>query len=355
MSDPPDGYRRRRTQDEEALYQHLIEGVSSHAIFMLDSDGMITAWPTPARTLYGYESESMLGNNLRDLFADDGTAEFDIDIDEDESHPDVAAMLAEAEDDTIKDEQWHQRANGSVFWATMTISPLEHNEGYTVISQDTTARKQYERMLEHQNDRLKEFTDILAHDLRNPLNVIDGRLDLYQETGDPEHIESIEATTDRMEQLVDDLIRVARQGNIVTDPEPTDIRDVITTAWEGTGGTADGATLDYETMRPVSADADRLCELFENLLRNAVDHAGSDVTVQVGALPDGIYIEDNGPGISEDSREEVFDHGFTTREEGSGYGLSVVRSIANAHGWDVRVATADAGGAQFEITGIEFL
>ena len=75
----------------------------------------------------------------------------------------------------------------------------------------------------------------------------------------------------------------------------------------------------------------------------------------MGALPDGIYIEDNGPGISEDIREEVFDHGFTTREEGSGYGLSVVRSIANAHGWDVRVATADAGGAQFEITGIEFL
>lgn len=355
MSNSPDGTRGRRTQDEEALYQHLIEGVSSHAIFMLDSDGMITAWPTPARTLYGYESESVLGNSLRELFADDGTAEFDIDIDEDESHPDVAAMLAEAEDDTIDDEQWHQRADGSVFWATMTISPLEHNEEYTVISQDTTAKKQHERMLEHQNDRLKEFTDILAHDLRNPLQVIDGRLDLYQETGDPEHIESIEATTDRMEQLVDDLIRVARQGNIVTDPEPTDISDVIAMAWEGTGGTADRATLDYETARTVSADGNRLCELFENIFRNAVDHTESDVTVRVGALPGGIYIEDDGPGIPEDIRGEVLDHGFTTREEGSGYGLSIVRTIANAHGWDVRVATADTGGARFEVTSIEFL
>lgn len=184
----------------------------------------------------------MVGHSLRELFADDGMAEFDIDTDEDESHPDVAAILREAAVDTIEDEQWHQRADGSVFWATMTISPLEEAAGYAVVSRDTTAKKQYERMLEHQNDRLKEFTNILAHDLRNPLNVIDGRLDLYKETGDPEHIESIEATTDRMERLVDDLLRVAWQGDIVTDPEPTDISDVIATAWEGTGGAAAGAT-----------------------------------------------------------------------------------------------------------------
>ena len=355
MSEPPDGDRSGHARDAEAPYQHLIEGVSSHAIFMLNSDGTITAWPAPAQTLYGYEPESMLGHSLRELFADDGMAEFDIDTEEDESHPDVAAMLREAAADTIEDEQWHQRADGSVFWATMTISPLEEAAGYAVVSRDTTAKKQYERMLENQNDRLKEFTDILAHDLRNPLTVIDGRLDLFKETGNPEHIESIEATTDRMEQLVDDLLRVARQGNIVTDPEPTDISDVIAIAWEGTGGAATGATLDYETVRPVSADPDRLCELFENLFRNAIDHVGEDVTVRVGALRDGIYIEDDGPGIAEDIRDEVFDHGFTTREEGSGYGLSVVRTIANAHGWDVRVATADAGGARFEITGIEFL
>lgn len=66
----------------------------------------------------------------------------------------------------------------------------------------------------------------------------------------------------------------------------------------------------------MSADPDRLCELFEHLFRNAIDHVGEDVTVRVGALRDGIYIEDDGPGIAEDIRDEVFDHGFTTHSCG---------------------------------------
>jgi signal transduction histidine kinase len=138
---------------------------------------------------------------------------------------------------------------------------------------------------------LKEFTDILAHDLRNPLNAIDQYLTLYEESGERTHIESIDQTTDRMARLVDDLLRVAKQGDVVTDPEPTDIETV----------------------------------------------------------------EDDGPGISDSVGAEVFDHGVTTARDGSGYGLSIVRTIVNAHGWDISLATAESGGARFEITGIEFL
>lgn len=113
-------------------------------------------------------------------------------------------------------------------------------------------------MLERQNDRLKEFTDIIAHDLPNPLNVISGRLELARKTGDDEHFEAIERTTDRMERLVDDLLCVAQQGRLVADRESTDIQRVIQSAWEGLGDTAGEATLYYEVIPPVSADADRL-------------------------------------------------------------------------------------------------
>jgi signal transduction histidine kinase len=262
-----------------------------------------------------------------------------------------------------------------VFWATLTLSPLADEGGtnYVAVSRDTTAAKEYEQMLERQNDRLKEFTDILAHDLRNPLNVIDGRLELYEETGDEAHLETIHETTSRMERLVDDLLRVARQGVVVANPEATDIGTVIETAWGGGTGKTTDATLDYEAVPTVSADSDRLVELFENLFRNAVEHGSTNPGSRTrqdaeehGSTSNrpeaddavehaGAAVSVDGPGIPDEHEDEVFEHGFTTAQDGSGYGLSVVRTIGNAHGWDVSVADAADGGARFEITGIDFL
>jgi PAS domain S-box len=298
----------------------------------------------------------VLGEHLRVLLGDG---------DEDETVEGVATILPETRTGTVEREGWHERSDGSVFWGTLTLSPLQGGEpgGYGVVCRDTTTTKEYQRMLERQNGRLKEFTDILAHDLRNPLGAIDQHLTLYEETGERTHIESIDQTTDRMSRLVEDLLRVAKQGDIVTDPEPTDIERVARLAWTGTGDPGD--SLEYETVPTVSADSDRLCELFENLLRNAVKHGSTDdtdtrgdhseVTVRIGPLDDGFYVEDDGPGISDSVGAEVFDHGVTTTQDGSGYGLSIVRTIANAHGWDISLAMAENVGARFEITGIEFL
>lgn len=225
--------------------------------------GAIATWPDPAEGLYGYASSDVLDRDVNILFAD-----------EEGTTAPVDTLLAEAREGTVETEHWHERADGSVFWATLTLSGLWNDRfhGYAVVGRDTTARHETERMLERQNDRLKEFTDIIAHDLRNPLNVISGRLELARKTGDDEHFEAIERTTDRMERLVDDLLGVAQQGRVVTDPESADIQRVIQSAWEGLGDTAGEATLYYEVIPPVSADADRLCELFENLFRNAVEH-----------------------------------------------------------------------------------
>lgn len=79
------------------------------------------------------------------------------------------------------------------------------------------------------------------------------------------------------------------------------------------------------------------------------------MTVRVGPLEDGFYVEDDGPGIPVADRERVFDHGVSTTEHGTGYGLSIVRTIVGAHGRDIRVIDAADGGARFEITGLEFV
>ncbi len=321
----------------------LIEGIETHAIFQLDLDGRIRSWPSPAQSLYGYDSGMIVGESLSELFAD--VDSLDQSLDE---------LLGEASEAAVEGEHWHERADGTIFWASYSISPLR-DDGFIVISQDTTAKKQYEQMLERQNDRLKEFTDILAHDLRNPLNIIQMRLEQARANEGEDPLEAISETTDRMERLVEDLLRVARQGNVVTDPESVEMASVIETAWEGTGGMAEGAMLEADDIPNVSGDPDRLCELFENVFLNAIEHGGENVTVTVGPLDSGFYIEDTGPGIPPEHLPNVFNHGFTTAEDGSGYGLSIVRTIASAHGWDVSATKGSAGGARFEFTGMEFV
>jgi signal transduction histidine kinase len=184
-----------------------------------------------------------------------------------------------------------------------------------------------------------------------------------------------------MDTLTDDLLTLTRHGADVGDVEPVDLVALTESCWR-TVATGD-ATLRIDVGRTVDADPARLRRLLENLLRNAVEHGstspcsagrgdaveygstgsrpaaddavdhGSDgVTVTVGELPDGFYVEDDGPGIPDGDRGRVFEAGYSTVAGGTGLGLSIVTQVADAHGWDVRVTDGVDGGARFEITGV---
>jgi len=100
------------------------------------------------------------------------------------------------------------------------------------------------------------------------------------------------------------------------------------------------------------ADPDRILQLFENLVRNRVEHGGDTLTVRVGVEDGTLYVEDDGEGIPEDERDDVLESGYTTNQDGTGLGLSVVTQIADAHGWSVTVTESEAGGARFEFGGL---
>jgi PAS domain S-box-containing protein len=210
------------------------------------------------------------------------------------------------------------------------------------------------RKLERQNERLEEFAGVLSHDLRNPLNVAQGRLELVAETCDSEDIPHIRHAHERMEALIEDLLTLAREGAAVTDPGVVDLAALAEGCWANVDTSE--ATLEIETDRSVLADGSRLKRVFENLVRNSVEHGGPDVTVRIGDLPDeaGFYVADDGPGIPEADREAVFEAGHSTNEDGTGFGLSIVQGIVEAHDWSVRVTESDDGGARFEITGVEY-
>jgi signal transduction histidine kinase len=97
----------------------------------------------------------------------------------------------------------------------------------------------------------------------------------------------------------------------------------------------------------VEADPERLRELLENLLGNAVDHGGR--SVRVGATDEGFYVADDGPGVPPEEREQVFERSYTGDDGNTGLGLTIVRRIAEAHGWTVRVVESEDGGARFEL------
>jgi len=217
---------------------------------------------------------------------------------------------------------------------------------------------------ERQRQRLEAFTSGVSHDLRNPLNVAQGRIELARREGDVGHVDDAAAAIDRTFELIDDLLSLAKQGERPQELDSVGLSDLAERCWANVA-TGD-ATLVVDADRRLLAHPSRLKQLLENLFRNAVDHGGDDVTVFVGDiapmytttraetdLPTGFFVEDDGRGISTDEREDVFDVGYTTEKDGTGFGLNIVREVANAHGWAVSVSEGARGGARFEITGVE--
>jgi len=211
-------------------------------------------------------------------------------------------------------------------------------------------RQQTTEQLQRQNEQLEEFATVVSHDLRNPLNVAQGRLELAQGQHDSEHLNAIGKAHTRMEALIGDLLTLAREGHGVAEFTAVDLSALIDNCWATVE--TNGATLVTDTDRTVQADRSRLKQLCENLIRNAVEHGSDDVTVTVGAFENGFYIADDGPGIPQAKRDDVFEVDFSTNTDGTGFGLSIVKQVAEAHNWGVQLSESENGGARFEITGI---
>jgi len=249
--------------------------------------------------------------------------------------------------------------DGELFWGSMTakIAEIEGEEYIIGIIEDISARKANEQELKTQHERLEEFVNVLSHDLRNPLEIAQGRTAiLEEETEDQyqEHIRPLGDALDRMEQIMSDSLTLARHGDTVGEKNPTALVELIGKCWATIK--TDSASLELEDNVNLLVDSDRLRHVFENLFANAIEHGGSDVTVRVGQFaPDGIYVENDGPPIPEDKREEVFEPGHSSASGGTGFGLTIVKRIAEAHGWQVEITEGADGGARFEFINVEII
>ena len=235
------------------------------------------------------------------------------------------------------------------------LSPVVSDADVTHIvgtARDISERERRENQLRRQKERLEEFNSVISHDLRHPLRVANGRLELIREECESQHIDDVAQALGRMDTLIEDLLTLARGGEQLGDTEPVVLADLANDCWQIIS--APDAEVVPTIDRTVRADRSRLKQLVENLFQNAIKHSDGSTTVTVGEMESGFYIEDDGPGIPEENRDDVFEAGYTTSSDGTGFGLRIVKQVANAHGWDVVVVEGEQGGARFEISGVEF-
>ena len=298
-------------------------------------------------------------NAAADTLVDDLRTQVSIDAIEDQAFSEMlTAAITDGGPITefIADTDGHRRTYD--IEVTRVTDQFDTTQGHMIVLRDITDRKQRERQLEEQNERLEEFADVVSHDLRNPLSTAEGWVAAVTDAldGDEPDIETanmglehIDHSHDRMDELIEVLLTMARQGQTVADPEPVSLEACATEAW----ATAETGAMELrvDTDRTVPADPARLRQAFENLFRNANEHSEA-ATVTVTTTPEGFPVEYDGIGIDPDDRENLFAFGYSTNEEGTGIGLAVVKRIIEAHGWRIIVGESDDGGACFEVTGV---
>lgn len=224
-------------------------------------------------------------------------------------------------------------------------------------------RKQYEEELKRQIDRLEEFTGVVSHDLRSPLNAAKGRAEIIEMKHDIEDAKSLQSSLERMEEIIEDTLILAKQGKTVDKTEEVSIEELV----ESVKGSIElgESKITIENNFSFYCDKKRTLHIFENLVRNALEHGSPPVEIRIGEKQDLItstrstsktsstlYIEDDGDGIEDDMKDEIFEAGMSTNHNGTGFGLSIVNRIAEAHGWETNVTDSFDGGARFEFKNI---
>ena len=373
----------------EKRFQALIENVSD-VITVIDGQGVFTYASPSVQTVLGYRPAAIVGRSLLEF----------VHVDD---HPDAIDGFTVLRDGPAQETRFEYRIrhrDGSWVVLEGVAVDLFDNEivdGIVINSRDVTDRIERERELERTNRRLDEFAGVISHDLRTPLGIAQTYSRFAEETAAEDDFQAIHDAHARMERMITSLLTMARTGTTLEEPSPVAIRSVVEDAWAATRTGAATLECDLEADWTVVGDREQLLHVFENLFRNAVEHGSASpdsqarqdavehgstsprsqahedavehsstsprshvhedaaehgqVTVRVEPLEGdrGFAVEDDGVGIPAACRELVFERGHTTSEDGTGFGLAIVRDVIDAHGWHITICEGTNGGARFEI------
>jgi PAS domain S-box-containing protein len=345
------------------LIESLHDGVVK--IRLDETHSVVCAVSEEFEETFGYDAAEIVGRSLAEFIVPDGHETNILPASRcdraDHSSERTATLMT---DTGIREFRYRDvlfEADGDQYAIASFTDITGHKRREVALERQVAELQERNRRLESQRKQFEQFSSILSHDLRNPLNIIEGYLSGIKTDTNTDSVEIMERAVNRMDSMITDTLELKQQSETVQDPEQVPITEAAEDAWELVE--ADDSLLRITDHFDISCDKDRLSRLLENLFRNAIDHNDCAVTIRVGIhntmtastrgnTEKAFYVQDDGSGIPENKREQMFEIGETTQRDGTGLGLPIIRQIADAHGWDVRVTESFDGGAKFIFSGV---
>jgi PAS domain S-box-containing protein len=354
------------TRLDEAQLRAVFHALDAAAFLVDPETGAVLDANETTREMYGYDPAEARRLGFGDLCSGDPPYT-------------AAAALAHLRRAAAGDPhrfEWQARdSDGDRFRVEIRVRRLDCGAGVLALCDDAEApgrgpggdreRELRETRLEldQSNAKLERFAHVASHDLREPLRMVSSYLTLLEAELDgldgetEEYLRFALDGADRMRAMVDGLRQYSR---VQTRAEPPEVVDASVVA-EATLHDLDllvaeaEASVDVGDLPPVRADPDQLGQLFQNLLRNAVEHGGDGVDVTVsGSVRDGVAefaVADDGHGIPADRLDAVFDIFETGGDsDGTGIGLAICRQIVQRHGGDIWAESGPGAGTTLRFT-----
>src|SRR5581483_2919371 len=293
-------------RQSEERFRLLVDAVQDYAIFMIDTEGVVTSWNAGAQRIKGYSRDEIIGRHFSHFFTPE-----DIAAGKPWEELGTARRTGRAEV-----EGWRVKKNGERFWARVVLTGVyddaAHLRGFAKVTQDLTDRRHMQD-LEKAAKNVNEFIAMLAHELRNPLAPIRAAVQVMAKAPqDAQTWDAMRKTIDRqsaqLARIVDDMIDIARitKGSLVIEHEPVELADVVRRALETAAPAIEAARHAVDVDVPSSGlvahgDRDRLTQLLSNLLNNAARYTPAGGRISVRARrEDGhgiVTVRDTGRGI----------------------------------------------------------
>ena len=355
----------------EGRFQHLVEGVTDYALYMINPDGTVNNWNTGAQRIKGYDASEIVGRHFETFYTPEDR----------EAGVPRRALRTAREKGSFKAEGWRVRKDGTRFWASVVINPIyDQGEllGFAKITRDITEQKTAQEELLRTQEQLAQaqkmegigqLTGGVAHDFNNLLTVILGNLETAQRAmqSNPINTERVMRALDhsvvgaqRAASLTQRLLAFSRRSPL--DPKPIDANRLVTGMSELLRRSL-GEQITVETVLAgglwrVHADPNQLEIGILNLAVNARDAMpnGGRLTIETAntfldeayaasqsEVAPGQYvvisITDTGAGMSREVQARAFEPFFTTKDigQGTGLGLSQVYGFAKQSGGHIKI------------------